>query len=161
RLRLVASTDGADGSVRIHQDARVYATVLDGADEIVHTLADGRRAYLHVARGSVELNGQRLSAGDGARIERERELRLGRAQQAEVLLFTMDETRFSRTIRRQGDHERVSSRREVAPRLVRHRQDRRRVPPDRCAIPRARHHGWLDALSRRAGPLSPVRVARL
>ena len=89
RLRLVASPDGADGSVSIHQDARVYATVLDGADEIVHALADGRRAYLHVARGSVELNGQRLSAGDGARIEGEREVRLGRAQQAEVLLFDM------------------------------------------------------------------------
>ncbi|MCC7547081.1 MAG: pirin family protein [Burkholderiales bacterium] len=89
RLRLVASPDGADGSVSIHQDARVYATVLDGADEVVHPLASGRRAYVHVARGSVEVNGQHLTAGDGARIESEPELRLGHAQQAEVLLFDM------------------------------------------------------------------------
>jgi len=89
RLRLVASPDGADGSVSIHQDARVYAAVLDGGDEIAHRLADGRRAYLHVARGSVQVNGQHLSAGDGAKVEGERELRLAGAQQAEVLLFDM------------------------------------------------------------------------
>jgi len=89
RLRLVASPDGADGSVTIHQDARVYASVLDGSGEVAHRLADGRRAYLHVARGSVELNGQALSAGDGAKIDGEAELRLANARQAELLLFDM------------------------------------------------------------------------
>lgn len=89
RLRLVASPDGADGSVTIHQDARVYASVLDGPEEVTHRLAHGRRAYLHVARGSVELNGQTLSAGDGAKVDGEAELRLANARQAEVLLFDM------------------------------------------------------------------------
>ena len=89
RLRLVASPDGADGSVTIHQDARVYASVLDGPEEVTHRLAHGRRAYLHVARGSVELNGQSLSAGDGAKVDGEAELRLANARQADVLLFDM------------------------------------------------------------------------
>jgi redox-sensitive bicupin YhaK (pirin superfamily) len=89
RLRLVASPDGAEGSVRIHQDAWVYATVLDGDDEVVHTLPAGHKAYVHVARGAAHLNGQRLSAGDGARVADERELRLGKGNDAEVLLFDM------------------------------------------------------------------------
>jgi len=89
RLRLVASPDGAEGSVSIHQDARVYAALLDAGESVTHALADGRQAYVHVARGSVELNGQQLSAGDGAKIQGEPELRLGNAQRAEVLLFDM------------------------------------------------------------------------
>ena len=89
RLRLVASPDGADGSVRIHQDAWVYASVLDGADAVSHALPAGHKAYVHVARGAVELNGQPLAAGDGARISGESELRFGKGQQAELLLFDM------------------------------------------------------------------------
>jgi len=89
RLRLVASPDGAEGSVSIHQDARVYAALLDAGESVTHALADGRQAYVHVARGSVELNGQQLSAGDGVKIQGEPELRLGNAQRAEVLLFDM------------------------------------------------------------------------
>ena len=89
RLRLVASPDGAEGSVRIHQDAWVYASVLDGADAASYSLPAGHKAYVHVARGAVELNGERLSAGDGARISGEAELHFGNAQQAEFLLFDM------------------------------------------------------------------------
>jgi redox-sensitive bicupin YhaK (pirin superfamily) len=89
RLRLVASPDGAEGSVRIHQDAWVYASVLDGADAVSYLLPAGHKAYVHVARGAVELNGERLSAGDGARISGEVELHFGNAQQAELLLFDM------------------------------------------------------------------------
>ncbi len=89
RLRLVASPDGRDGSVAIHQDACVYATLLDGADAVIHPLAEGRKAYVHVARGHVTLNGERLSAGDGAKISGERELKLGDGEGAEVLLFDM------------------------------------------------------------------------
>jgi redox-sensitive bicupin YhaK (pirin superfamily) len=89
RLRLVASPDGAEGSVKIHQDARMYSALLDGGDAATHALAPGRKAYVHVARGALSLNGERLSAGDGARVSVEKELRLSDAQQAEVLLFDM------------------------------------------------------------------------
>ena len=89
RLRLVASPDGAQGSVQIHQDAWVYASVLDGADALTHALPAGHKAYLHVVRGSVEINGQKLGAGDGAKISGEPELRLTNGKAAEVLLFDM------------------------------------------------------------------------
>jgi redox-sensitive bicupin YhaK (pirin superfamily) len=89
RLRLVASPDGAEGSVRIHQDARLYVGLLDGAERAQHAFAPGRHGYLHVARGTVEGNGQRLEAGDALLLKDEAgiELRDGRA--AEVLLFDL------------------------------------------------------------------------
>lgn len=89
RLRLIASPDAADGSVKIHQDARVYASVLEGDDAVTHSLESGRQAYVHVARGTVKLNGTELGAGDGAKITGEKELRLSGGQEAEVLLFDM------------------------------------------------------------------------
>jgi redox-sensitive bicupin YhaK (pirin superfamily) len=89
RLRLIASPDGRDGSVTIHQDARVYAGMLDGKDEVTHALAPGRRAYLHVAHGRVDLNGTSLEAGDGARIAGEPDLNLSGGDGAEVLLFDL------------------------------------------------------------------------
>jgi redox-sensitive bicupin YhaK (pirin superfamily) len=89
RLRLIASSDGADGSVRIHQDARVYASVLEGDDAVTYALPAGRSAYVHVARGSVQLNGTALTAGDGAKINAEKEIRLSNGDGAEVLLFDM------------------------------------------------------------------------
>src|SRR5947208_11658294 len=64
RLRLVASPDGREGSVTVHQDAFLYAALLDGADRAVHHLQPGRRAYLHVARGKLTANDQPLEAGD-------------------------------------------------------------------------------------------------
>ncbi|BAV32622.1 quercetin 2,3-dioxygenase [Sulfuricaulis limicola] len=88
QLRLVASPDGRDGSVTIHQNARVYAARLNGS-EVTHALAPGRRAWLQVARGTVQLNGTTLQAGDGAGIENEAALKLTADAAAEVLLFDL------------------------------------------------------------------------
>jgi redox-sensitive bicupin YhaK (pirin superfamily) len=88
-LRLIASPDGRDGSVTIHQDARVYAALLNGTDSTTHALAAGRKAYVHVARGSVTVNGQLLSGGDGARITQESNIVIRDADNAEVLLFDL------------------------------------------------------------------------
>ena len=65
RLRLLASPDGVDGSLRIHQDARLYAARLQGAEQLRHALGDSRLGYVQVARGSLKVNGQSLQAGDG------------------------------------------------------------------------------------------------
>jgi len=89
RLRLIASRDGRDGSVRIHQNAAVYAGLFDGAEAATHALAPGRRAYVHVARGRLVVNGQRLEAGDALKAEQEPSLRLEAGQDAEVLLFDL------------------------------------------------------------------------
>jgi len=89
RLRLVASPDGRDGSVTVHQDMCLYAVRLNGGQRVSHDLAQGRRAYVQLVRGSVQLNGQRLAAGDGARISREPELRFSAGDGAEVLVFDL------------------------------------------------------------------------
>ena len=80
---------GATARSRIHQDATVYAALLDGAESARHPLAPGRRAYVHVARGSVRVNGQALAAGDAAKLEREAEVVLDNGRGAEVLLFDL------------------------------------------------------------------------
>lgn len=89
KLRLVASGDGAEGSVKMWQDARVYATLLDGEESVEHTPDPQRWVYVHVAQGSVYLNGIALKAGDGAKIQNESRLVLDRGQAAEVLVFDM------------------------------------------------------------------------
>jgi quercetin 2,3-dioxygenase len=89
QLRLIASSDGRDGSVTIHQDAFVYASLLDGTERVIHALAPGRRAYVHVARGAVSVNATLLEGGDGAKVTDERELVLSNAREAEVLLFDL------------------------------------------------------------------------
>ncbi len=89
RLRLVASRDGRDGSVTIHQDAALYAALLAPGESVRHAPAPGRHAYLHVARGKVDLNGMQLGAGDGAKIAEESELRISAAADAEILLFDL------------------------------------------------------------------------
>jgi redox-sensitive bicupin YhaK (pirin superfamily) len=89
RLRLIASPDGREGSVTIHQDALVYAALLDGRNAVAHALAPGRRAYVHVARGAVKLNGIELKGGDGVKIAGENELAFSGARQAELLLFDL------------------------------------------------------------------------
>ena len=89
QLRLIASPDGAAGSVTIHQNARVYAALLDGADAVTHTLAAGRNAYVHVARGEVTVNGHPLAGGDGARISDEGGIEFTYARNAEILLFDL------------------------------------------------------------------------
>jgi redox-sensitive bicupin YhaK (pirin superfamily) len=76
QLRLVASGDGRDGSLRLRQDAGIYVTLLDGGQHVAHPLPAGRHAWVHVARGRVTLNGQALGPGDGAALSDEPEVRL-------------------------------------------------------------------------------------
>ena len=90
RLRLIASPDGAEGSVRIHQDARVYAALLDGAERAAHRLAPGRRVYVHLARGRLSANGHVLGAGDALKLADLQELVLEKGDNAEVLLFDLN-----------------------------------------------------------------------
>jgi quercetin 2,3-dioxygenase len=89
QLRLIASPDGRDGSVRIEHDGFVYASLLDGGDELSHILAPGRKAYVQVARGALSVNSKKVNAGDGVMLEDEHEVRLSDAKQAEVLLFDL------------------------------------------------------------------------
>ena len=89
RLRLIISPEGTDGSLAAHQDARVHAGLFDGDEQASLTLEPGRFAYVHVARGSVELNGQRLNEGDGVRVRDVRQLDLARGEGAEVLVFDL------------------------------------------------------------------------
>lgn len=90
QLRLVGSQDGRDGSVTIHQDLDLYATKLAVDEAVTHALSPQRLAWVHVARGAVTLNGQSLTAGDGAAIADESALTLtGVAADSEVLLFNM------------------------------------------------------------------------
>jgi len=89
RLRLIASSDGRDGSVTINQDAAVYATVLAPEQRVTHTLARRRRGWLQVARGALTLNGQTLAHGDGAAIEGAQVLEIQGIEPAEALLFDL------------------------------------------------------------------------
>lgn len=89
RLRLIASADGRDGSVTIHQDTAVYATLLDAADAVTYALAPARRAYVHTVRGRVRVNGKTLQAGDAAKIAAETAVTLDAAEGAELLLFDL------------------------------------------------------------------------
>ncbi|MER1968911.1 pirin family protein [Castellaniella sp. GW247-6E4] len=87
--RLIASPDGRDDSVLIHQDAQIYASILDGEDRLEYTFPDSRCGYLHVVRGAVALNGLALSAGDAAKLVNERQVTVSDAGRAEILLFDL------------------------------------------------------------------------
>ena len=87
QLKLVGSRDGREGSVTIHQNVNLYAATLQSENTIIHTLTPGRVGWLQVARGAVTLNGQLLTAGDGAAIAEELDLKLQGTQDAEILLF--------------------------------------------------------------------------
>ncbi|GAA7762030.1 MAG: pirin family protein [Burkholderiaceae bacterium] len=89
RLRLVGSPDGAEGSVVIHQDVRLYAGLFDGDETATLSLAPGRRAYVHVARGRISMNGQVLEAGDAAKLEDVETVNLSQGSGAEVLVFDL------------------------------------------------------------------------
>lgn len=91
RLRVIASPNGEDGSVKIHQDARLLATILEHGKSVTHELEKGRGAWIQVARGSVEVNGKTLNAGDGAEISEEEKITLTNAngKNAEVLVFDL------------------------------------------------------------------------
>lgn len=87
RLRLYVSPDGRDGSMRIHQDAEIYAGLLDAGDAVEHALAEGRGAWIQVVHGTVDVNGVVLHAGDGAGITDTPHLHLEAQADAELLLF--------------------------------------------------------------------------
>jgi redox-sensitive bicupin YhaK (pirin superfamily) len=88
-LRLIAAHDAGDGAVVIHQQARVYAGLLDGAERAEFRVAEGRRAWLQMARGALSVDDVRLSAGDGARTPGPAQLTLHGGAGAEVLVFDL------------------------------------------------------------------------
>jgi redox-sensitive bicupin YhaK (pirin superfamily) len=88
-LRLVASRNGRDGSVTIHQDAKVFVSLLEAGQEVDHPMAPGRHAWVQVARDGLQVNGVHLAAGDGAAVSEEKSLRIRSAEGAEFLLFDL------------------------------------------------------------------------
>lgn len=90
RLRLVASPDGRDGSVTLHADAAMYVGLFDGSETAELALDAQRKAYVHVARGEVSVNGLTLSAGDGAKLQGESSLKIDGGRQAEVIVFDLE-----------------------------------------------------------------------
>ena len=89
RLRLIVSPDGTDGSVRIHQDAKIFASLLDEGQQVEHELSNGRDAWLQVAAGSVKVNDNALKQGDGAGIRQESKITITAEEPAEILLFDL------------------------------------------------------------------------
>jgi len=89
RLRLIASDDGRDGSVTMHQDARLFASVLEAGQTVVQALDEKRYAWLQIARGTIRLNDVELKQGDGAAVSNEMELTITAHDQAEILLFDL------------------------------------------------------------------------
>lgn len=89
RLRLVASHNGRDGSITIHQDADLYVTLLEPEERVSHRLAAGRQAWIQVAAGAVQVNGNALAAGDGAAVTDETNIELVGTETADVLLFDL------------------------------------------------------------------------
>jgi redox-sensitive bicupin YhaK (pirin superfamily) len=89
KFRLIASNNGADGSVKINQDAKLFVTLLNQGEEVKHMLEAKRHAWLQVAKGEVELNGQKLNQGDGAAVSEEKMMAVKATKNAEVLLFDL------------------------------------------------------------------------
>ena len=89
RLRVVASPDGRDGSLTVHADASLYAGLFDGDERAQLTLPPGRLGYVHVARGTLQVNGQGLTAGDAALLRGESQLELANGRDADVLVFDL------------------------------------------------------------------------
>ena len=89
RLRLVASSDGRDGSVLMHQDAYLYAGLFDGGQSVELPIAPGRLAYVHAVRGELTVNGMLLHAGDAAKLAAEGRLHIANGLNAEVLVFDL------------------------------------------------------------------------
>ena len=89
KLALVGSRDGRDGSVTIHQDVDLYATLLSDGETVSHDLADGRKGWVQVATGTVTLNGRELDAGDGVAVQGPATIEIAGTSDTEVLLFDM------------------------------------------------------------------------
>ena len=89
RLRLVASSDGTDGSVTVHADAKIYAGLFDGKENTDLALRSDRKTYVHLVRGQLQINGLALGAGDAALLTLENQLHLAEGLDAEVLVFDL------------------------------------------------------------------------
>ena len=89
KLRLVASHDGADGSVKMHANAKIYAGLLDGDEAATLALNPARKTYVHLISGGLQVNGQLLASGDAALVQQESQLQLAHGQNAEVLVFDL------------------------------------------------------------------------
>ncbi|MDO9236068.1 MAG: pirin family protein [Aquabacterium sp.] len=89
QLRLIVSPEGDAGSLSVHQDARMYAGFFDKDESATLEVKPGRYLYIHVARGSIDINGTRFGGGDGARVREEQLLTLSKGEQAEVLVFDL------------------------------------------------------------------------
>jgi redox-sensitive bicupin YhaK (pirin superfamily) len=89
RLRPLASADGREGSVTVHQDVTLYSALLGAGESVRHALAPGRHAWVQVARGAVSVNGETVRAGDGVALSDERSLALEASEDAELLLFDL------------------------------------------------------------------------
>jgi redox-sensitive bicupin YhaK (pirin superfamily) len=89
RLRVVGSPDGRDGSIVIHQDAELFAAILNEGEQTTHSFAKGRNGWVQVIRGSVEVNGRRLEAGDGAALQDEAALNVTARDASEILVFDL------------------------------------------------------------------------
>lgn len=90
KLKLIASPNGSDGSVTIHQDAKIYSTLLDEGKSVTHELETNRHAWIQVAKGAVEVNGVLLNQGDGAGVSNEAEMKIVGIESAEILLFDLN-----------------------------------------------------------------------
>ena len=89
QLRLVASPDGSEGSLKIHQDVKAYNALLAAGESVFYDLAPGRHAWLQMVKGEIKLNGTALKAGDGAAVSNESKLTLSAASDAEIVLFDL------------------------------------------------------------------------
>ncbi len=90
KLKLIASADGREGSVRLHQDANLYATLVDGGEAVEFQPAPQRRVYVHVVRGAADVNGQSLDAGDAMKLwGGDNKVRIDKARKAEILIFDL------------------------------------------------------------------------
>ena len=89
RLRLIASPDGAEGSVTLRQDARIYAALVDGEEDVDFIQETGRRTYVHVVRGAASVNGEALRAGDAVKLTGAATVRIDSGRDAEILLFDL------------------------------------------------------------------------
>ena len=89
KLRIIASASGEDGSVVLHQDARLYSGLFNGGERAEFEVAKGRRAYAHVARGSIAVNETRLNEGDGVKVTKPGRITLQSGRDAEILMFDL------------------------------------------------------------------------
>ena len=89
KLRVIASRDGREGSVKINQDAQLYVALLGSGDQVTHNFEKNRYGWLQVAKGAVELNGTKLTQGDGAAISDEQKLTIKGTKDSELLLFDL------------------------------------------------------------------------